>query len=300
MALSAAVITAFTLTASAVSAGRVNTNSLRLRSGPSTSSSVVANYDAGKQVIIYDQDGDWYKVYVDGKEGYMAAEYVDKMDTVEFAAIPAKVATEILNLRQKPSTESSIIKQLTENTAISIIGVEDGWFKAKHADSVGYVHPSYIKLGAATSSGGEVVAARVETASGAGQSESGAATAQNVIEFAMSLRGVPYKYGGKSTSGFDCSGYTYYVFKQFGINLSGGASTQLGYGVKISRAELLPGDLVFFSHPSYPGYPAGHVGIYLGDNQFIHAPSPGKVVRVEDMGSGYYNDRYVGARRVLN
>jgi peptidoglycan DL-endopeptidase CwlO len=110
------------------------------------------------------------------------------------------------------------------------------------------------------------------------------------VAIAMRYLGVPYVWGGASPSGFDCSGLVMYVFAQVGVSLPHGSVAQYGYGVPVSRGDLQPGDLVFF-------YDLGHVGIYVGGGQFIHAPHTGDVVKISSL-SGYYASVYVGARRI--
>lgn len=120
---------------------------------------------------------------------------------------------------------------------------------------------------------------------------------QEVLVNALSLTGIQYKYGGKSPeTGFDCSGFVRYVFSQ-ATNLSlpptARAISQIGKTVK--KEELQPGDLVFFNTLKSA---FSHVGIYMGDNKFIHAPSTGKTVRVENMKDGYWAKRFNGAQRL--
>ena len=112
-----------------------------------------------------------------------------------------------------------------------------------------------------------------------------------VVGIAMQYLGTPYVWGGSSPSGFDCSGFTMYVFSRVGVSIPRTVSTQYAVGVAVSRSELQPGDLVFFNG-------LGHVGIYIGGNQFIHSPHTGDVVKISAM-TGYYSDNYVGARRIL-
>jgi len=113
-----------------------------------------------------------------------------------------------------------------------------------------------------------------------------------VVGIAMQYLGIPYRWGGESPStGFDCSGFTYYVFSRVGVSLPRTVSTQYGVGVSVSRSQLAPGDLVFFNG-------LGHVGIYIGGNQFIHSPHTGDVVKISSI-TGYYSSNWVGARRVL-
>jgi peptidoglycan DL-endopeptidase CwlO len=111
-----------------------------------------------------------------------------------------------------------------------------------------------------------------------------------VVGIAMRYLGVPYVWGGSSPSGFDCSGLVMYAYGQMGISLPHYTGAQWNVGVPVSRGDLQPGDLVFFDG-------LGHVGIYIGGNQFIHAPHSGDVVKVSSM-TGWYADTYVGARRI--
>jgi cell wall-associated NlpC family hydrolase len=112
---------------------------------------------------------------------------------------------------------------------------------------------------------------------------------------ALALRGTPYRDGGADPKGFDCSGFTQYVFAQFGVALPRAVRDQFRIGRSLNPEDLAAGDLVFFS-TTEPG--ASHVAIAIGGDEFIHAPSTTGVVRVEHLSSTYWAPRYVGARRV--
>lgn len=112
---------------------------------------------------------------------------------------------------------------------------------------------------------------------------------------ALSLRGAPYRDGGIDPSGFDCSGFVRYVYGQHGVAMPRQVRDQFRVGRTIDRDRLEPGDLVFFSTVA-PG--ASHVGIVIGGDQFVHAPSERGVVRVESLASQYWASRYIGAKRV--
>lgn len=109
---------------------------------------------------------------------------------------------------------------------------------------------------------------------------------------ARSFVGVPYRFGGADPSGFDCSGLVWYVYRQLGVTLPRRALDQRRALPTVPRDALLPGDLVFFSSP------ADHVGIYLGDGAFVHAPSTGKDIAIASLSSPYFELAYAGAGRV--
>ena len=113
-----------------------------------------------------------------------------------------------------------------------------------------------------------------------------------VVGIAMRFLGIPYKWGGASPqTGFDCSGFIMYVYAQIGVSLPHNAAAQYGHGTPVARSELAPGDLVFFDG-------LGHNGIYIGGGQFIHSPHTGDVVKISSLSEGWYNSRFVGARRL--
>jgi cell wall-associated NlpC family hydrolase len=116
-----------------------------------------------------------------------------------------------------------------------------------------------------------------------------------LVGTALSLRGTPYRNGGSDPSGFDCSGFTQYVFGRYGVSLAREVREQFRQGVAIEQRDLAPGDLLFFSTTD-PG--ASHVAILVGGDEFVHAPSSTGVVRVEHLGASYWAPRFLGARRV--
>ncbi len=119
----------------------------------------------------------------------------------------------------------------------------------------------------------------------------------SVTATALSLRGTPYVWGGATPKGFDCSGFTRYVFAQHGISLPRTSEHQYRIGAAVAARDLRPGDLVFFSTIA-PG--PSHVGLAIGDGRFVHAPSERGQVRVESLGARYWQRRYLGARRIVN
>jgi cell wall-associated NlpC family hydrolase len=116
-----------------------------------------------------------------------------------------------------------------------------------------------------------------------------------LVGTALTLRGAPYRDGGAGPSGFDCSGFTQYVFARHGVTLPRGVREQFRIGRNIRPKDLEPGDLIFFTTTD-PG--VSHVGIAVGGDEFVHAPSSAGVVRVEHLSSSYWSARFIGARRV--
>jgi cell wall-associated NlpC family hydrolase len=113
-----------------------------------------------------------------------------------------------------------------------------------------------------------------------------------VVGVALSQLNTPYVWGGSAPGGFDCSGLVMWAYAQVGVSLPHSSYAQYGAGVPVSRDQLQPGDLVFFDG-------LGHVGIYIGGDQFVHAPHTGDVVKISSLSEGWYTSTYVGARRIL-
>jgi peptidoglycan DL-endopeptidase CwlO len=124
----------------------------------------------------------------------------------------------------------------------------------------------------------------------------GMATGYEVSGTALDFRGTPYRNGGADPAGFDCSGFVWYVFTQHGLALPRTVQDQYRVGDNVAVVDLRPGDLVFFS-TTVPG--PSHVGIVIGGDSFVHAPSSTGVVRVERLSAPYWSSRFLGARRIL-
>ncbi len=276
-------------------------STLNMRSGPSVSDASIFQLASGTRVAVLDKSGEWYKVAFEGKTGFVSAEYLETQEIMNVEPGGAKVTTEVLNLREKPSTDASILKKLSNGTITNIIGINSGWFKVRTNDgTTGYISPDFVAITDNTVVTYSTTSAKATVKAAAKAVPSDVSgTRKDILEFAATLLGIKYKYGSASPSkGFDCSGFTQYVFAQFDISLSRSSSGQYSNSVtKISKSELQPGDLVFFSNGK-KGV-VGHVGIYVGNDEFIHAPSPGGVVEYESMSTGYYKTRYIGSGTVF-
>lgn len=309
-----AVTAALTLSAAAaeVSAGTVDASALNLRSSASSSASVIATAPKGAKVVILEKTGTWFKVSYNYSEGYMAAEYLSPSASADLSAAPLSgiVTGAVVNVRSQPGTSNAVVCQLKKDVSAEVIGINGGWYQVKYGSYIGYIHPDYFQLAkpltahtpAAQSSSGsasEGSADPAETGTNAEESADATDLRNQIVEYAKQYIGTRYTSGGRSPSvGFDCSGFVYYVFKNFGYTLTPGASTQMDTVTAISKDQLLPGDLVFFNTGS--ARLASHVGIYVGNNQFIHAVSYGKTLNISSLSDSYYTRYYVGAGRALS
>ena len=301
----ALILTASIAAAMAVSAyaydvqgGTVTTSSsVNFRQEATTESESMGKLSDGTRVAILDEVDGWYKVAYDGKVGFMSADYVESQPIMNIECGGAKVTTSVLNMRSGPGTENSIVTKLYEGSVAKIIGINNAWFKVQYNGNTGYISPDYVSVVPCENKA--VVTASVNNSASSGSTASANGTRQQIIDYAATLLGCKYVYGGNTPSGFDCSGYVKYVFNHFGVSLSRTSASQYSGSVKIKKSELQVGDLVFFSQTSGSSR-VGHVGIYVGGNQFIHAAAPGKGVRYDSLSDSYYSSHYIGSGRVLS
>ncbi len=277
--------------AACVGVGTVEADALRLREEAGTEATVLATASAGDTVVVLEDAGDgWYKVDYNSVEGYMSGEFLTVEESADVTIGYGLVQTDgsTLNVRSGPSTDSEKIVALYNGTVVTINGVDSGWFKITTSNgTTGYVSSEYMvtcKDSAGSRGDGTAVAA----SSGLGQ---------QAANFGLQFLGCPYVYGANGPSSFDCSGFTSYVFRQFGYTLNRTASGQLSNGQSVSKSELQPGDLVFFRYNTTKA--ASHVGIYIGNGQFVHASTNTYAVQIDNLTYGHYNNVYVGARRIL-
>ena len=280
------VLTAMLLAATALAAdiatgaGCTTGSSLRLRAEPSTSASVVTTLDKSVAVAILDDSVDgWYKIAYNGSTGYVSADYLN-VDQDNVFTTYGRVNSDGVNVRSDASTDSSVLATIEEDAIVTVNGLVDGWYDVTcEYGTEGYIRSDFLDLTESSSSNSDI-----------------AATAKQYL-------GTGYVYGGASPRGFDCSGFTMYVYSQHGYSLPHSATSQWqsGLGTRVySISELQPGDLVFFTEPSRnAGKACSQAGIYTGDGQFIHSSSSrsGGVI-VSSLTSGYYNTYFVGGIQV--
>lgn len=282
-----------TVTSTTGTAGTVKcSSSVNLRSEANTSSSILAELKNGTAVTVVSTTNGWCKVTCSGKTGYIKQDYVSTTgsasnDTSASTGTAAVVkCSSTVNFRSSASTSSTILGELKNGTAVTVLSTSNGWSKVSYAGTTGYISADYL----VTASSGTAI-----NPSNTAASVSISAKRQSVLNYAAQFLGVPYVYGGSTPSGFDCSGFTSYVFKNTVGSIPRVAQAQYDATTRVSRDDLLPGDLVFFGSSTSS---ISHVGIYVGSNQFIHAPSTGDVVKYSSL-TGSYATRYQGAGRVI-
>ena len=279
------LLTAHTMAADiAIGAGCTTGSSLRMRAETSTSSEIITTLDKSVAVAILDDTTEgWYQVAYNGKTGYVSADYllVDQDNVFETYG---RVNGDGVNVRSGASTEAEVLASVNTGTIVTVNGLVDGWYDVTcQYGTKGYIRSDFLDLTkGATSS----------TASGSA-----------IVNTANQYLGTRYSYGGASPSGFDCSGFTMYVYSQHGYSLPHSATSQWqsGLGSRVySIGELQSGDLVFFNDPSRnAGKACSHAGIYIGSGQFIHSSSSkSNGVIISDLTSGYYNTYFVGGIHV--
>lgn len=298
--------------------GNVTASSLRLRAKNNTDAEILTNAKYGDQVVIIRQVGDWYLVDYNLYIGYMSAEYVTVKDRENIELGKGSINPSVANIRSEPSTGGSVVAKATGGSLVQIIGFNCGWYKVTYDGTTGYIRSDLVTLtekpysnsGSACGSAGVSAAPATSSSSSSASSSSEAAAVseapasttsagQNIVATAKKYLGYRYVWGGASPSGFDCSGFTYYIFKQYGITLNRTADGQLSNGTAVSKSDLLPGDLVLFGNTYASSKTATHVGIYIGGGQFIHSANSSTGVVISSLDSSYYASRYVGARRIV-
>lgn len=197
------------------------------------------------------------------------------LGAVAVSAETGYVNCDVLNVRVSPNTNSDIVTKLRDGNSFDIIYTDNGWYNIRMNSGVtGFVSAAYVEKGGAEASVGAKIA-----------------------DTAKQYVGCSYSYGSSGPKAFDCSGLTSYVYRQYGYSLPRSSVSQGSYGSYVSKSDIVAGDLLFFSNRS--DRTINHVGIYVGDNKFVHASTSGRGVVVDNLTSSYYVNNYVTARRVL-
>jgi cell wall-associated NlpC family hydrolase/LysM repeat protein len=281
-----------------------------LRAAAATSAKRLALIDRGRRLTVVSLAPQWAQVAVDGKtRGWVRRDLLTSLSGASAATSNrlACVKGDRVSVRSQPDATSRRVTMVDDGERLHIIGTQDGWVQIRlpegkkgwvRSDFVGYsaarvarVERSHYRLALNRRSHRRSSWARRSNRPEADAPE----PSNDVIRTAYNYRGTPYRYGAAGRGGFDCSGFTSYIFRKQGVALPHSAAGQFSEGKRVSSGELKPGDLVFF-HTTRRGI--SHVGVYVGKNKFIHASSAGGRVRVDSLNDGYYQSRFRGARRV--
>lgn len=297
--------------AEATKKASVTASALNMRKSPDYSAKVLQTLPKGSQLSILDESkSSWYKVAHGDTVGWVYRDYVtvksssgtSKSSEVSRSSSTASKGTisgSVVNLRSTASTSAKVLVQLDKGTMVSITGSSGNWYKVKTTKgTIGWILKSLISTKITSSSRGDSSSASRTSAKTAEEKPETPDKAQEIIAYAKKFLGVDYVWGGESADGFDCSGFTRYVYKKFGIDLEHYAASQATRGVKVSKSDLEAGDLVFFDTDGGNSL-INHVGIYIGGGKFIHASSGGDRVMITDLTSGFYANSFMTARRVL-
>ena len=272
---------------------------LNVRSGAGTSYSKLGKLEYKEKVTVLSTSNGLSKINYNGKTGYVDSSYLkstvpgstnDNTNNETTGTTKYVNTTSGLNVRSGAGTSYSKLGKLEYKEKVTVLSTSNGWSKINYNGKTGYVDSSYLQSTVPGSNGNN-----------ANNNNNTVSTKANeVIAYAKTLLGKPYVWGAQGPNSFDCSGFTYYVFKnKAGIVLPRTSSAQSKYGTYVSKSNLKAGDLVFFDTNGANDGNVSHVGMYIGNGQMIHASYGQKKIVIANFNDSYYQKAYVNARRVL-
>lgn len=278
-------------------------NSVPVYSKASNKSNSLGSISVGSTVVIGKQEGNFSQIFFNEEIGYIENTYLvnskpqeipPKQDNIQennnSTGKYVKITSESgLNLRKDMATSSEVLAVIPAGTYVNLLEDNGGWLKVSYSGKSGYISSKF----------GTITSNKEDTQTPTIPNISQNANAENVINFAKSHLGKPYIYGSTNLDvGTDCSGFTYAVFKNFGININRVSKDQYLNGVPVEKSDLRAGDLVFFVTGDTPEI--SHVGIYISDGNYIHSTdSKNQGVIISNLNTEYNLKTYYGARRVL-
>ena len=291
-----------------ISTGIVKADALNVRSGANTSSKIVGTLYKNSKVEILSTSNGWHKIKFKSGTAFVSSEFISNNNNTETTpgtvtppettppshTVEGKVAivnADALNVRSGASTSYSIVTTVRYGSKLPIISYTNGWYNVKVGNTNGYISGDYVTIADENQSSNPIVKETPLIQS--------SYTGENIVAKAEEYLGVPYLWGGFTPVGFDCSGLVQYVYKQLGICLERSTYYQVHQGIVVDRKDLKPGDLIFFTTNDDDPNDISHVGIYKGNDLFIQAPQPGDCVRVSNLNSAYYSNRYYVAKRII-
>lgn len=269
---------------------------------PLINSNTLIILEENEEVTVLTEINGWVYVSSEKIEGWVRKE---KLKDVNEKQKVGYITSNSVNFRKQPNSDGETISKLTKNKEVVILEETNGWKKVEVNNQVGYVSAEYVsdKKVTTTSRSSSYRKASTKTKQVTTNNSKETKTtnvgtnpkASEIVEFAKKFVGSKYVYGGSTPSGFDCSGFTQYVYKNFGYSLSRTSSGQASDGTGVSKSSLQPGDIICFSGSS-KSKKVTHVGIYIGNGKFVHAANSRKGVIISNVdGAGFY---YVCSRRI--
>lgn len=266
---------------------------VHLRRAPSTQAESLGIYVLGTKLKVKGKAGMWWKVAEPetGRDAYVAGWIVSRTPVAAPRPAPrttdeplcyAFVCEPRVNVRAGAGEQTERVAVAMRGVRVAVYEVKDGWARVKFDNgTTGWVDRSLLRMPPVPDEG-----------------DAERSLGERAVRLALSYTGTPYSRGGASRGGVDCSGLVYAVFQQLGVDLPRSSRAQWGIGAPVDRGNLRPGDLVFFRNTYRSGI--SHVGIYIGDNKFVHAVRPGRGVQVTSLSDGYYQEHWAGAYRVTD
>jgi len=274
--------------------GTIKGTDINIRSKPSKNAKIVGKL-SNKKVNILSKSGTWFKISYNGLTGWVSADFIStsansttKKQEANQALYGTINKTDV-NLRSKPSKSAKVITKLSKKK-VTILSNSGDWYKVSYGKTTGWILKNYVTVSGNNSSSNLATVDRKAT------------TLRNrLILYSRGFLGTRYVYGGSAPGGFDCSGFTSYIYRKFGIKLERTANSQSKQGKYVAKSKLKPGDLVFFDTDGTGGKTVSHAGIYIGNGKFIHASSGSSKhkVTISSLNESFYAKTYVTGRTFI-